>query len=72
MQAEEGLALSKWRDGVWGDMVADGKKKNHFSDELLAPMVKMIQAMSIETQPKWITYVPSPNLASNFMIVLLF
>ena len=61
LQAEEGLALSKWRDGVWGDMVADGKKKNHFSDELLAPMVKMIQAMSIETQPKWITYVPSPR-----------
>jgi ATP-dependent DNA helicase RecQ len=61
LQAEQGLALSKWRDGVWGDLVYDGKKNNHFSDELLAPMVKMIQSMSIKTQPKWITYVPSPR-----------
>jgi len=59
--AKQGLALSKWRDGVWGDMVADGKKKNHFSDELLAPMVKMIQAMPIEIRPTWIAYVPSPR-----------
>ena len=59
--SKQGLALSKWRDGVWGDLVADGKKNNHFSDELLDPMVKMIQSMSIETQPKWITYVPSPR-----------
>jgi len=69
LQAEEGLALSKWRDGAWGDLVADGKKNNHFSDELLAPMVKMIEAISLETRPKWITYVPSPrhpNLVKGF------
>jgi len=61
LQAEHGLALSKWRDGVWGDLVAEGKKSSNFSDELLAPMVKMIKAMPLEMQPTWLAYVPSPR-----------
>ncbi|ETX09700.1 ATP-dependent DNA helicase RecG [Marinomonas ushuaiensis DSM 15871] len=66
---EEGLALSRWKDGVWGDLVADGKKKDHFSDELIAPMVQMIKSMPTDEQPRWLTYVPSPrhpNLVRNF------
>ena len=59
--AEQGLALSKWRDGIWGDLVAEGKKNNHFSDDLLAPMVKMIESMPLDNQPTWLTYVPSPR-----------
>lgn len=69
LQAERGLALSKWRDGVWGDLVAYGKKNNHFSDDLLNPMVKMIQSMLLAAPPNWITYVPSsrrPDLVKNF------
>jgi ATP-dependent DNA helicase RecQ len=69
LQAEEGLALSRWRDGVWGDLVAEGKAADHFSDELIAPMVKMIQSMAMAQQPKWLTYVPSPRhpiLVKNF------
>ncbi|MDI1231131.1 MAG: RecQ family ATP-dependent DNA helicase [Methylobacter sp.] len=61
LQAEQGFALSKWRDGVWGSLVAEGKKNNHFSDDLLDPMVKMIESMPLENQPKWLTYVPSPR-----------
>ncbi len=67
--AEEGLALSRWRDGIWGDLVADGKKDNAFSDELIAPMIKMIQTLAIEEQPTWLTYVPSlrhPRLVKDF------
>lgn len=69
LNAEEGLALSRWRDGVWGDLVADGKKANAFSDELIAPMVKMINTMPFKQQPTWLTYVPSlrhPVLVKNF------
>lgn len=67
--AEPGLALSRWKDGVWGHIVAQGKKDNVFSDELIAPMVKMIQSMPFEQQPKWLTYVPSlrrPTLVKDF------
>jgi len=69
LQAQEGLALSRWRDGIWGDLVADGKRGNAFSDDLIAPMVKMINTLSVEQQPTWLTYVPSlrhPDLVKNF------
>lgn len=69
LQAQEGLALSLWRDGVWGDLVANGKKINNFSDELIAPMVKMINSLPVDQQPTWLTYVPSlrhPELVKNF------
>lgn len=68
-QAEEGLALSRWKDGVWGDVVAAGKATDQFNDELIEPMVKMIQSMAIVQQPRWLTYVPSPRhptLVKNF------
>ncbi|WP_163931373.1 RecQ family ATP-dependent DNA helicase [Paraferrimonas sp. SM1919] len=61
MYLEEGLALSSWKDGGWGDMVADGKHANHFSDELVAPVVKMINSLDYEQRPTWIAYVPSPR-----------
>ncbi len=69
LQAQEGFALSRWKDGVWGDLVAEGKAADHFSDELIVPMVQMIQSMPVEQQPSWLTYVPSPrhpNLVKNF------
>ena len=69
LAAQEGLALSRWRDGVWGDLVADGKKNNAFSDDLIAPMIKMINTMPFDQQPRWLTYVPSlrhTDLVKNF------
>ena len=66
---EEGLALSRWKDGVWGNVVADGKKNDRFSDELIDPMVQMIQSLPTSEQPRWLTYVPSPrhpNLVRDF------
>lgn len=69
LQAEDGLALSRWKDGIWGDVVAAGKAADAFSDELIAPMVLMIQSMPIKQQPRWLTYVPSPRhptLVKNF------
>lgn len=69
LTAEPGLALSTWRDGAWGDLVAQGKAQNAFSAALIAPMVKMIQTLPFKAQPKWLTYVPSlrqPNLVKDF------
>lgn len=68
-QAEDGLALSRWKDGVWGDVVAAGKAADQFGEELVAPMLQMIQSMAVEEQPRWLTYVPSPRhptLVKNF------
>ena len=69
LQASDGLALSRWKDGVWGDMVAEGKKQGRFSDELLEPMIKMINSMQFDQKPQWLTYVPSlrhPQLVKDF------
>ncbi|HDY7459588.1 TPA: RecQ family ATP-dependent DNA helicase [Vibrio vulnificus] len=66
---DRGWAMSTWRDGGWGDMVAQGKFNGAFSDELIAPMVKMLNTVSYELRPTWITYVPSlrhPTLVKNF------
>ncbi len=68
-RAEEGLALSRWKDGVWGDLVAEGKAADKFSDNLIDPIVQMIQSLPVEQAPRWLTYVPSsrhPNLVKDF------
>ncbi len=66
---DEGWALSTWKDGSWGDMVAQGKLDGAFSDELIAPMVKMLNTVPHDVRPKWIVYVPSvrhPTLVRDF------
>lgn len=67
--ASDGLALSRWRDGAWGDVVADDKSKGKFSDELIEPMITMIKSMTFDERPTWMTYVPSlrsPELVKSF------
>jgi ATP-dependent DNA helicase RecQ len=69
----EGKALSKWKDGGFGDIVARGKQIDHqFADELVDAVVAMIADWSISERPTWITCVPStksgdlvPNFASR-------
>ncbi|MBY7995350.1 RecQ family ATP-dependent DNA helicase [Vibrio fluvialis] len=58
---DTGWALSTWRDGGWGDLVAQGKFNGAFSDDLIAPMVKMLNSLPYDERPSWITYVPSPR-----------
>ncbi|AWB57838.1 RecQ family ATP-dependent DNA helicase [Colwellia sp. Arc7-D] len=69
LKIEKGMALSSWKDGGWGDMVAEGKQQGSFSHDLIPPMVKMINSIPYEQRPSWLTYVPSPrhpNLVRNF------
>lgn len=73
LKIEAGSALSSWKDGGWGDLVADGKRDGQFSHDLIAPMVKMINSMQYEERPTWLTYIPSPrhpNLVKNFAYAL--
>ncbi len=70
LQAEEGRALSLWRDAGWGRLVAHGKyQTNRFSDELVAACVEMLQAWSPDPAPRWVTCIPSlnhPELVPDF------
>lgn len=69
-QAQEGRALSLWRDAGWGHLVAHGKyQTERFSDELVTACVKMLRAWSPSPAPKWVTCIPSlnhPELVPDF------
>lgn len=70
LQAEEGRALSLWRDAGWGQLVAQGKyQTNRFSDNLVTACKEMLQEWSPEPAPKWVTCIPSinhPDLVPDF------
>lgn len=70
LRANEGRALSLWRDAGWGQLVYQGKyEDNHFSDELVTAFVKMIREFAPEPFPTWVTNIPSgnhPELVPNF------
>lgn len=69
LKIESGLALSSWKDGGWGDLAAEGKRLGDFSEDLIPPMLKMINSLDYEDRPSWLTYIPSPrhpNLVRNF------
>lgn len=62
IQAEEGRALSLWRDAGWGQLVQQGKYEDQrFSDELVTACVEMIRQWEPENRPGWVTCIPSKN-----------
>lgn len=68
--AEEGRALSLWRDAGWGQLVAQGKyQTNRFDDALVEACVEMLQKWSPDPAPQWVTVIPSlnhPTLVPDF------
>ncbi len=57
---EAGFALSQWRDGGYGDLVAEGKQsKKSFSDELVDGASDLVRSWSPAPAPTWVTCVPS-------------
>lgn len=70
LQMEEGRALSEWGDAGWGEMVSNGKYRDHrFSDDLIGGCIQMIQAWMPQPEPTWLTCVPSmahPQLVPEF------
>lgn len=69
-RAETGKALCVWGDAGWGGLVRQGKYHDgHFSDDLVAACVKMINDWNPQPSPTWVTCVPSlrhPDLVPNF------
>ena len=69
-QAQPGKALCVWGDAGWGGLVRQGKYHDgHFSDDLVAVCMKMIQEWNPQPAPTWVTCVPSlrhPDLVPNF------
>ena len=62
LQAQEGKALSLWRDAGWGQLVAHGKyEENRFADELVTACVEMLKDWKPEPAPEWVTCIPSRN-----------
>ncbi len=59
LQAQYGKALSMWRDDGFGTLVADGKKQNHYHDDLVKACVEMYQRWAPQPAPRWITCIPS-------------
>ena len=62
LQAEKGRTLSRWNDTGWGELVAEGKRRGHFDDDLVAATAEMIRSRWRPMPgPAWITCVPSRN-----------
>ena len=51
LRADEGRALSVWRDAGWGEMVRQGKHGGRFDDELVDACVRLLQRWSPEPTP---------------------
>ncbi len=70
LKAETGRALCLWGDAGWGQLVKQGKyETNHFDDQLVEAMAKMIERWNPQPKPTWITCIPSlnrPHLVPNF------
>ena len=70
LRAEEGRILSRWSEPVWGELVAQGKAKGRFSDELLDAAVDLLRNRWGAVAPgAWVTCIPSmrqPNLVPDF------
>jgi len=70
LQAQQGRALSLWRDAGWGQLVAHGKyQTNKFSDDLVAACIEMLREWAPDPAPQWVTCIPSlnhPELVPDF------
>jgi len=67
---QPGRALCVWGDDGWSELVREGKySREHFDDELVGAVVRMIADWKPQPAPQWITAVPSlthPTLVSSF------
>lgn len=65
-----GKILCTWGDAGWGELVRLGKYRDgHFSDDLVAACVNLIQEWAPNPAPQWVTCIPSnrhPHLVPNF------
>lgn len=70
-QNETGRVLTQYNDGLWGEVVKEGKYiHEHFPDELVEVSARLIKTTwQPNPFPVWVTAIPShrhPNLVPNF------
>lgn len=70
LRGEEGRVLSRWGEPVWGELVAQGKARGRFDDELVGAAMDLIRNRWGEAvRVAWVTCIPSnrhPNLVPDF------
>lgn len=70
LQAEPGKTLCTWGDAGWGELVRQGKDRDHhFADDLVEACVSMIREWNPQPAPMWVTCIPSlraPILVQDF------
>jgi ATP-dependent DNA helicase RecQ len=70
LRGEEGRVLSRWGEPVWGELVADGKARGRFDDELVDAAADLLRHRWGAAAPvAWVTCIPSmrhPNLVPDF------
>ena len=59
LRAGEGRALCIWRDGGWGQQVAQEQADGYFSDAVLAALVQLLAEWRPDPAPAWVSCVPS-------------
>jgi ATP-dependent DNA helicase RecQ len=71
LRAEPGRSLSRWGDGGWGDLVKQGKQRDHrFDGTLVSGAADLVRdRWRPDPIPTWVTAVPSlahPTLVPDF------
>jgi ATP-dependent DNA helicase RecQ len=70
LRPQEGRILARWGDAGWGRLVRDGKRTEHFGDELVGAVAAMFEERwRPSPAPTWVTCVPSlrhPDLVPAF------
>lgn len=70
LRGEEGRVLSRWGEPEWGELVAQGKARGRFDDELVGAAMDLIRnRWSEAARVAWVTCIPSnrhPNLVPDF------
>ena len=59
LRAGEGRALCIWRDGGWGQQVAQEQADGHFSEAVLEALVQLLVEWHPNPAPGWVCCVPS-------------
>lgn len=70
LRAQDGRILARWGEPVWGALVADGKARGRFDDELVQASAELVRLRWPDAAAiGWITCIPStrhPELVTDF------
>jgi ATP-dependent DNA helicase RecQ len=59
IRAEEGRALCVWNDAGWGRLVSSGYHTGSYSEDLLAPLIRLVREWNPKPDATWFACAPS-------------